>query len=76
VPERCVLCNFPLDERAVVIGEGKLCSESMGCRRRALKIMRSLQANTPAKRRYVALPLWLLVLVLGAGTYYWLRTIL
>ena len=37
--ERCSLCNFPLDERAVVISEGKLCHESVGCRRRALKLV-------------------------------------
>ena len=34
--EKCILCGFALDERTVVVSEGKLCNDSMGCRRRAL----------------------------------------
>lgn len=41
--ERCALCGFPLDERAVELSGGRFCRDSDGCRRRALRLRRGLE---------------------------------
>lgn len=39
IPDKCILCDFPLFGRGSLMSEGWMCQDSAGCRRRALALM-------------------------------------
>lgn len=53
--DRCILCAFPLFGSYTQVQEGRVCADSMGCRRRALRTLVALRTQLDAERERVRL---------------------